>query len=100
MQPRGWTSDVDTFLQWLSGLSFTSAGGYDEAALAKGLSSALTVLASVLELFSYYVFMFLEKHLKTLRFHFSEKTIFGKSKNIYFEKSFRKKFSEQVFFVY
>ncbi|XP_057479583.1 mediator of RNA polymerase II transcription subunit 25-like isoform X2 [Actinidia eriantha] len=44
VQPRGWTSDVDTFLQWLSGLSFTSAGGYDEAALAKGLSSALMMI--------------------------------------------------------
>ncbi|CAL5362513.1 unnamed protein product [Camellia sinensis] len=40
VQPSGWTSDVESFIKWLSGLSFTSVG-FDEAALAKGLSSAL-----------------------------------------------------------
>ncbi|KAI7985109.1 Mediator of RNA polymerase II transcription subunit 25 [Camellia lanceoleosa] len=45
VQPSGWTSDVESFIKWLSGLSFTSVG-FDEAALAKGLSSALQMIAA------------------------------------------------------
>ncbi|KAK3007963.1 hypothetical protein RJ639_013794 [Escallonia herrerae] len=40
VQPSGWTRDMDIFLQWLSMLSF-SGGGFDESAVAEGLSNAL-----------------------------------------------------------
>jgi hypothetical protein len=43
VQRSGWTKDVDVFLSWLSGISFTG-GGLSEAATCEGLSEALMVL--------------------------------------------------------
>ncbi|XP_038720220.1 mediator of RNA polymerase II transcription subunit 25-like isoform X2 [Tripterygium wilfordii] len=40
VQRSGWTRNVDTFLQWLSALPF-SGGGFNDAAIAEGLSEAL-----------------------------------------------------------
>ncbi|KAK8525991.1 hypothetical protein V6N12_020473 [Hibiscus sabdariffa] len=40
VQRSGWTKDVDTFLQWLWALPF-SGGGFNDAAIAEGLSEAL-----------------------------------------------------------
>ncbi|KAL4280789.1 hypothetical protein GQ457_03G012230 [Hibiscus cannabinus] len=40
VQRSGWTKDVDIFLQWLSALPF-SGGGFNDAAIAEGLSEAL-----------------------------------------------------------
>ncbi|XP_028768195.1 mediator of RNA polymerase II transcription subunit 25 isoform X1 [Neltuma alba] len=39
-QRSGWTRDLDTFFQWLSGLPFVG-GGFDDVAMAEGLSEAL-----------------------------------------------------------
>ncbi|KAF5745288.1 PHYTOCHROME AND FLOWERING TIME 1 family protein [Tripterygium wilfordii] len=40
VQRSGWTRNVDTFLQWLSAIPF-SGGGFNDAAIAEGLSEAL-----------------------------------------------------------
>ncbi|TYI46072.1 hypothetical protein E1A91_D13G080900v1 [Gossypium mustelinum] len=40
VQRSGWTKDVDIFLQWLSAIPF-SGGGFNDAAIAEGLSEAL-----------------------------------------------------------
>ncbi|TYH24826.1 hypothetical protein ES288_A03G120500v1 [Gossypium darwinii] len=40
VQRSGWTKDVDSFLQWLSAIPF-SGGGFNDAAIAEGLSEAL-----------------------------------------------------------
>ncbi|KAB5568300.1 hypothetical protein DKX38_002093 [Salix brachista] len=40
VQRRGWTRDVDIFLQWLSAIPF-AGGGFNDAAIAEGLSEAL-----------------------------------------------------------
>lgn len=42
VQRSGWTKDLDIFLQWLSTMCF-SGGGFNEAAIAEGLSEALMV---------------------------------------------------------
>lgn len=42
MQRSGWTRDVDIFLQWLSAIPF-AGGGFNDAAIAEGLSEALMV---------------------------------------------------------
>ncbi|TVU09096.1 hypothetical protein EJB05_42536 [Eragrostis curvula] len=43
VQRSGWTKDMDAFLSWLSGISF-SGGGFSEAATCEGLAEALTIL--------------------------------------------------------
>ncbi|KAM0876618.1 hypothetical protein ACQ4PT_036057 [Festuca glaucescens] len=43
VQRSGWTKDMETFLSWLSGISF-SGGGFSEAAICEGLSEALMIL--------------------------------------------------------
>lgn len=43
VQRSGWTKDMDTFLSWLSGISF-SGGGFSEAAICEGLAEALMIL--------------------------------------------------------
>ncbi|KAM6571807.1 hypothetical protein CsatA_015887 [Cannabis sativa] len=40
VQRSGWTKDIDNFLQWLSAIHF-SGGGFNDAAIAEGLSEAL-----------------------------------------------------------
>ncbi|XVF03439.1 hypothetical protein REPUB_Repub04eG0261600 [Reevesia pubescens] len=40
VQRSGWTKDVEIFLQWLSAVPF-SGGGFNDAAIAEGLSEAL-----------------------------------------------------------
>ncbi|KAG9136876.1 hypothetical protein Leryth_020607 [Lithospermum erythrorhizon] len=40
VQRSGWTRDIDIFFQWLSAISF-GGGGFNEAAIAEGLSEAL-----------------------------------------------------------
>ncbi|KAF9677324.1 hypothetical protein SADUNF_Sadunf08G0096000 [Salix dunnii] len=40
VQRSGWTRDVDIFLQWLSAIPF-AGGGFNDAAIAEGLSEAL-----------------------------------------------------------
>ncbi|KAG8060944.1 hypothetical protein GUJ93_ZPchr0002g24815 [Zizania palustris] len=47
VQRSGWTKDMDVFLSWLSGISF-SGGGFSEAAISEGLSEALMILQSCL----------------------------------------------------
>lgn len=42
VQRSGWTRDVDNFLQWLSAVPFCG-GGFNDAAIAEGLSEALMV---------------------------------------------------------
>ena len=42
VQRSGWTKDVDIFLEWLSAVPF-SGGGFNDAAIAEGLSEALMV---------------------------------------------------------
>lgn len=42
VQRTGWTKDIDVFLQWLSNMPFLG-GGFNEAAIAEGLSEALMV---------------------------------------------------------
>lgn len=42
IQRTGWTKDVDLFLQWLSSIPFIG-GGFNDAAIAEGLSEALMV---------------------------------------------------------
>lgn len=48
MQRSGWTRDVDNFLQWLSAIPF-SGGGFNDAAIAEGLSEALMVCSLVFD---------------------------------------------------
>ncbi|KAJ6891192.1 hypothetical protein NC651_024637 [Populus alba x Populus x berolinensis] len=43
VQRSGWTRDVDIFLQWLSAIPF-AGGGFNDAAIAEGLSEALMLL--------------------------------------------------------
>jgi hypothetical protein len=43
VQRSGWTKDMNAFLSWLSGISF-SGGGFSEAATCEGLAEALMVL--------------------------------------------------------
>ncbi|GAB2297060.1 hypothetical protein Dimus_031163 [Dionaea muscipula] len=43
-QRSGWTRDVDTFLGWISSLTF-SGGGLNDAAIAEGISEALMMFA-------------------------------------------------------
>uniref|UniRef100_A0A0D9XCA8 Mediator of RNA polymerase II transcription subunit 25 n=1 Tax=Leersia perrieri TaxID=77586 RepID=A0A0D9XCA8_9ORYZ len=43
VQRSGWTKDMNVFLSWLSGISF-SGGGFNEAAISEGLSEALMIL--------------------------------------------------------
>ncbi|RCV11237.1 hypothetical protein SETIT_2G170200v2 [Setaria italica] len=43
VQRSGWTKDIDAFLSWLSGISFTG-GGLSEAATCEGLTEALMIL--------------------------------------------------------
>ncbi|VAI17296.1 unnamed protein product [Triticum turgidum subsp. durum] len=43
VQRSGWTKDMDAFLSWLSGISF-SGGGFSEAAICEGLAEALMIL--------------------------------------------------------
>jgi mediator of RNA polymerase II transcription subunit 25 len=43
VQRSGWTKDIDAFLSWLSGISF-SGGGFSEASTCEGLAEALTIL--------------------------------------------------------
>lgn len=43
VQRSGWTKDMDAFLSWLSGISF-SGGGFSDAAICEGLAEALMVL--------------------------------------------------------
>jgi mediator of RNA polymerase II transcription subunit 25 len=43
VQRSGWTKDMNVFLSWLSGISF-SGGGFSEAAISEGLAEALMVL--------------------------------------------------------
>ncbi|KAF3431814.1 hypothetical protein FNV43_RR26550 [Rhamnella rubrinervis] len=45
VQRSGWTRDVDNFLQWLSAIPF-SGGGFNDAAIAEGLSEALMMFPS------------------------------------------------------
>ncbi|KAJ9140692.1 hypothetical protein P3X46_031308 [Hevea brasiliensis] len=40
VQRTGWTRDVDIFLQWLAAIPF-AGGGFNDAAIAEGLSEAL-----------------------------------------------------------
>lgn len=42
VQRTGWTSDPDMFCQWLSAIPF-AGGGFDDVAIAEGLSEALMV---------------------------------------------------------
>ncbi|XP_020703758.1 mediator of RNA polymerase II transcription subunit 25 [Dendrobium catenatum] len=42
VQRTGWTKDLDVFLGWLSRVQF-SGGGFGDAAIAEGLSDALTM---------------------------------------------------------
>ncbi|CAK7326531.1 unnamed protein product [Dovyalis caffra] len=42
VQRSGWTRDVDIFLQWLSAIPF-AGGGFNDAAIAEGLSEALMI---------------------------------------------------------
>lgn len=42
VQRSAWTKDVSRFLDWLSAMSF-SGGGFNDAAIAEGLSEALMV---------------------------------------------------------
>ncbi|XP_020595617.1 mediator of RNA polymerase II transcription subunit 25-like [Phalaenopsis equestris] len=42
VQRTGWTKDLDVFLWWLSRIPF-SGGGFGDAAIAEGLSDALTM---------------------------------------------------------
>ena len=42
MQRSGWTRDIDNYLQWLKAIPF-SGGGFNDAAIAEGLSEALMV---------------------------------------------------------
>ncbi|KAL5553490.1 hypothetical protein UlMin_040891 [Ulmus minor] len=46
VQRSGWTKDVDSFLQWLSAIPF-SGGGFNDAAIAEGLSEALMMFPCV-----------------------------------------------------
>uniref|UniRef100_A0A0E0LZK9 Mediator of RNA polymerase II transcription subunit 25 n=1 Tax=Oryza punctata TaxID=4537 RepID=A0A0E0LZK9_ORYPU len=43
VQRSGWTKDMNVFLSWLSGISF-SGGGFSEAAISEGLAEALMIL--------------------------------------------------------
>ncbi|KAL6838998.1 hypothetical protein ACP4OV_031225 [Aristida adscensionis] len=43
VQRSGWTKDMNVFLSWLSGISF-SGGGFSEAATCEGLAEALMIL--------------------------------------------------------
>jgi hypothetical protein len=52
VQRSGWTKDMDVFLSWLSGISF-SGGGFSEAATCEGLADALTVFMP------YHIFIFI-----------------------------------------
>ncbi|KAF7827844.1 mediator of RNA polymerase II transcription subunit 25 [Senna tora] len=45
VQRTGWTRDPDVLLQWLSAIPLVG-GGFNEAAIAEGLSEALMMLAS------------------------------------------------------
>ncbi|XP_062111181.1 mediator of RNA polymerase II transcription subunit 25 isoform X2 [Humulus lupulus] len=45
VQRSGWTRDIDNFLQWLSAIPF-SGGGFNDAAIAEGLSEALMMFPS------------------------------------------------------
>ncbi|KAJ6891193.1 hypothetical protein NC651_024637 [Populus alba x Populus x berolinensis] len=49
VQRSGWTRDVDIFLQWLSAIPF-AGGGFNDAAIAEGLSEALMGVNAGLEL--------------------------------------------------
>ncbi|KAH7569865.1 hypothetical protein JRO89_XS05G0010000 [Xanthoceras sorbifolium] len=56
VQRSGWTKDVDIFLQWLSSIPF-AGGGFNDAAIAEGLSEALMLsmcmcLSSIFYLFN------------------------------------------------
>ncbi|KAJ4710563.1 Mediator of RNA polymerase II transcription subunit 25 [Melia azedarach] len=46
VQRSGWTKDVDIFLQWLSAIPF-AGGGFNDAAIADGLSEALMMFSMV-----------------------------------------------------
>ncbi|XP_059282455.1 mediator of RNA polymerase II transcription subunit 25-like isoform X2 [Lycium ferocissimum] len=46
VQRSGWTRDMDTFLQWLSAISF-SGGGFSDAAVAEGLAEALMMFTKL-----------------------------------------------------
>ncbi|XP_024029332.1 mediator of RNA polymerase II transcription subunit 25-like, partial [Morus notabilis] len=46
VQRSGWTRDIDNYLQWLSAIPF-SGGGFNDAAIAEGLSEALMMFPSV-----------------------------------------------------
>jgi mediator of RNA polymerase II transcription subunit 25 len=45
VQRSGWTKDIDAFLSWLSGISF-SGGGFSEVPICDGLAEALMVVTS------------------------------------------------------
>lgn len=49
MQRSGWTRDVDNFLQWISAVPF-SGGGFNDVAIAEGLSEALMVRMLIVNL--------------------------------------------------
>ncbi|EXC06056.1 hypothetical protein L484_009967 [Morus notabilis] len=46
VQRSGWTRDIDNYLQWLSAIPF-SGGGFNDAAIAEGLSEALMMFPSM-----------------------------------------------------
>jgi mediator of RNA polymerase II transcription subunit 25 len=50
VQRSGWTRDVDIFLHWLSAIPF-AGGGFNDAAIAEGLSEALMVRRSCILFF-------------------------------------------------
>lgn len=53
VQRTGWTRDPDVFLRWLSAIPFVG-GGFNDAAMAEGLSEALMVYM----LYKFYPFKF------------------------------------------
>lgn len=58
VQRSGWTKDVDIFLHWLSTIPF-AGGGFNDAAIAEGLSEALMVWTlDLLHLFVLLFFVF------------------------------------------
>lgn len=68
VQRSGWTRDIDNFLQWLSAVPF-SGGGFNDAAIAEGLSEALMVCHIDI---SFLVFIF--QFLISSDYHFCDYT--------------------------
>lgn len=68
MQRTGWTKDPDVFFLWLSAIPFVG-GGFNDAAIAEGLSEALMVY--MLHTFNFYFLVFLRLY-SPFKFHLTK----------------------------